>query len=111
MKTSASLHLLPFQAEDILKTLGQRVSSGRRMHGLTQQDLAAKAGISMRTMVGIEKGLPTIQFGFWLSVLWALDMLNDFSELTKLGQDARSTALLEEYLPKRIRVKRSPTVA
>jgi ribosome-binding protein aMBF1 (putative translation factor) len=49
MNTSASLHLLPFQAEDILKTLGQRVSTGRRTRGLTQQDLAAKAGISIRT--------------------------------------------------------------
>ncbi len=110
MKTSASVNLLSFEVEDILKDLGKRVSVARRALGLTQPDLAAKAGIGMSTMVAIEKGSPTVQFGFWLSVLWALDLLEGFSELTKLGRDTKSAALLEEHLPQRVRSTRKPKV-
>ena len=107
MKTSASMHLLPFQVEDFLKDLGVRISKTRRARGLTQPDLAAKAGFGMNTMVAIEKGAPTVQFGFWLSTLWALDLLEGFGDLTQLGRDAGNSALLEEHLPLRVRGKRA----
>lgn len=106
MKTSASMHLLPFEVEAFLKGLGVRISKTRRARGLTQPDLAAKAGIGMNTMVAIEKGAPTVQFGFWLSVMWALDLLEGFGELTQLGRDPGNSALLEEHLPLRVRSKR-----
>lgn len=108
MKTSARLALLPFEVEDILADLGRRVSVARRTRGLTQPDLAAKAGISLSTLAAIEKGAPTVQFGFWLSALWALDLLEGFGALNQLGRDAGSAALLEEHLPKRVRARRTP---
>lgn len=111
MKSSAAIHLLPFEVEDILASLGQRVSAARRARGLTQPDLAAKAGIGMSTMVAIEKGAPTVQFGFWLSVLWALDLLEGFAQLAQLGRDPASAALMEEHLPKRVRNRRKPKAA
>jgi DNA-binding XRE family transcriptional regulator len=54
MKTSASLQLLPFEVEETLLQLGGRVAAARKARGLTQQDLAAKAGIGLNTMVSIE---------------------------------------------------------
>ena len=102
MKKSASSDLLPFEAEEFLCELGRRISIARRARGWTQQDLAAKAGVSNRTMTGIEKGLPTIQMGFWLSTLWALDLLQAFASLQPLSQDPATVALLEQELPKRI---------
>ncbi len=107
MKTSASLHLLPFEVEEILLKLGGRVAAARKARELTQQDLAAKAGIGLNTMVSIEKGASTVQFGFWLNVLWALDLLDDFSQLSQLGHDSGSVALLEASLPQRVRRKRA----
>jgi ribosome-binding protein aMBF1 (putative translation factor) len=41
MKKSSSLSLLPFEAEDVLSSLAQRVVLTRRTLGLTQADLAA----------------------------------------------------------------------
>ena len=112
MKRSAAIHLLPFEAETFLEELGRRISIARRSRGWTQQDLAAKSGVSIRTMTGIEKGLPTIQMGFWLSALWALDLLEAFASLQPLSQDPTTVALLEQELPKRVhgprKVKASP---
>jgi transcriptional regulator with XRE-family HTH domain len=74
--------------------------------GLTQADLAAKAGVGLSTIVAIEKGAPTVQLGFWLNALWALDLLQPFAQLTQLGLGAPGTALLEAQLPQRVRSSR-----
>lgn len=104
MKTSATLSKLPFQVEDVLRELSSRVRVVRRARGLTQADLASKAGLSLQTMYAIEKGASTVQVGYWLSVLWALDLLGGFSEaLAQLGREQGDVALLESQLPKRIR--------
>jgi DNA-binding XRE family transcriptional regulator len=104
MKKSASLQRLPFEAEDVLLALAARVRVVRRARSLTQADLAVKAGISMTTMVAIEKGAPTVQMGYWLSTLWALDLLEGLAaQLGTLGREDGDVALLEAQLPKRVR--------
>lgn len=97
--------MLPFVIEDMLLALGQRASAARRNRGLTQQDLAIRAGIGLSTVIAIEQGSPTVQFGSWLSVFWALDLLEGFGDLTLLGRDHESASLLEEHLPLRVRSK------
>lgn len=107
MKTSASLSHLPFEAEDMLQILAGRIRVARRARRLTQADLAAKAGISMTTMLSIEKGAPTVQMGYWLAVLWALDLLQGLSmQVAQLGREEADVALLESHLPRRIRGSR-----
>ena len=106
MKKSSGLSLLPFEAEGILFNLAQRVVLTRRTLGLTQADLAAKAGVGLSTIVAIEKGAPTVQLGFWLSALWALDLLKPFADLTQLGLGTVGSALLEAQLPQRVRSRK-----
>lgn len=104
MKISADLKRLPFEAEDVLLALSERVRVARRARQLTQADLAAKAGIGLSTVVAIEKGAPTVQMGYWLGVLWALDLLQGFStQVGQLGREEGDVALLEAQLPKRVR--------
>ena len=51
----------------------------------------------------MEGGGLSIQFGFYLKVLWALDLIDGFSKLIEpLGLDAGEVALLDSALPKRI---------
>lgn len=104
MKKSSTLHTLPFEAEDVLRELSGRIRVARRAQGLTQADLAAKAGVGTQTMYAIEKGAPTVQMGYWLSVLWALGLLGElYSAVTGLGRSEGDLALLESQLPKRVR--------
>jgi transcriptional regulator with XRE-family HTH domain len=104
MRTSAAAASLPFEAEDVLRALGDRVRTVRKVRGLTQSDLAAKAGISTNTLVSMEKGGGSVQLGYWLQVLWALDLLGGVSELVgRLGREDGDVAMLEAQLPQRVR--------
>ncbi len=110
MRASSKSHLLPFQAEDVLRTLAGRIRTARLALGLTQPDLAAKAGISTNTLLTMEKGTASVQIGYWLQVLWALDLLDGFDNaVAQLGRTEAMAALLEDQLPKRARgSRRSP---
>lgn len=104
MRTSSSATRLPFEAEDVLRLLAERVRTVRKARGLTQPDLAAKAGISTNTLVTMEKGAASVQLGYWLQVLWALDLLGGVADLVgQLGREAGDVALLEAQLPERVR--------
>ncbi|MBU6512480.1 MAG: helix-turn-helix transcriptional regulator [Betaproteobacteria bacterium] len=104
MKKSAATHTLPFEAEDLLRELSGRIRVARRAQGLTQADLAARAGVGTQTMYAVEKGAPTVQMGYWLSVLWALGVLGELhSAVSQLGRSEGDLALLESLLPKRVR--------
>ena len=64
MRTSSTAQRLPFEAEDALKALAERVRTVRKARGLTQPDLASKAGISTNTLVTMEKGGGSVQLGY-----------------------------------------------
>jgi hypothetical protein len=52
----------------------------------------------------MEKGAAQVQLGYWLQVLWALDMLGGFADLVgQLGREEGDLALLEAQLPQRVR--------
>ncbi len=107
MRVSSKSNLLPFQAEVVLKTLSGRIKMARLVLGYTQPDLAAKAGISTNTLLAMEKGKPSIQIGYWLQVLWALDLLDGFNDaLAQLCTTGAMVAIMEESMPKRARSPR-----
>lgn len=104
MRTSTATNLLPFEAEDVLRTLASRIRAVRKARGLTQPDLAAKAGISTNTLLVMEKGAAQVQLGYWLKVLWALDLLEGFEQaVSGLGKRPSDVDILEAQLPQRVR--------
>ena len=52
--------------------LGASVRSARREQRLTQDQLAAAAGVGVRFLIELERGKPTVQLGKTLAVLAAL---------------------------------------
>ena len=69
--------------------LGERLRLVRRAKGLTQPDLAAQIGVSLSTMVQMEKGSPTVQIGFYASALWALGLVDELAQaVSSLGLQA-----------------------
>lgn len=96
--------MLPLPAEDALMRLGGRINRARRARMLTQADLAAKSGVSLSTLSAIESGSPTVQMGFYLGVLFALDVLDGLDKVAVLADDpALVNRLSEDLLPKRVR--------
>ena len=91
-----------------MEGLAERVRTMRKARGLTQPDLACKAGISTNTLVTMEKGGGSVQLGYWLKVLWALDVLGGFTDaVSRIGRGEADVALLESQLPQRIRGRRA----
>jgi len=84
--------------------LGARINRARRARMLTQADLASKSGVSLSTMAAIEAGSPTVQIGFYLCVLFALDALDGLDRVARLADDAAVVDRLSaDLLPKRVR--------
>ena len=104
MKVSASRARIPLPAEDVLERLGSRISRARRARLLTQADLASKSGLGLSTMAAIEAGSPTVQIGFYASVLFALDALEGLDLVATLQEDKTTLdRLSNDLLPKRVR--------
>jgi y4mF family transcriptional regulator len=57
--------------------LGHYLRDRRRAAGLTQTDLAVRAGVSRRWLSDLEAGKPTAEVGLVLKVIAALDMMMD----------------------------------
>jgi len=61
--------------------LGGYLREQRHQAGLTQTDLAVRAGVSRRWLSDLEGGKPTAEVGLVLKVIAALDMLMDLQPL------------------------------
>lgn len=65
---------LPLEVQVALHALGSRIALARKEHGYSQRVLADMMGVSLTTLVGIEKGLPTVQIGHYARAAWLLDV-------------------------------------
>ena len=67
--------------ESILKEVGERLTSARLGHNLTQAALAEQAGVSKRTVERLESGEVATQFSGFLRVCRTLGLLERFDAL------------------------------
>jgi len=88
--------LLPKQAK-ALATLGENIKLARLRRKLTAEQVAERAGISRRTLVSVEKGLPGVAMGTYVQVLFVLGLADDLLYIAKddlLGRKIQDTKLL-----------------
>lgn len=88
-----------------LEQLGDNLAAARRRRGLSQSDLATRAGVSRDTVYRAEHGrsVSTEALAGLLMVLGALD---DFSSILSLLRDPFGRALVEQSMPTRVRRRR-----
>ena len=100
--------LLDPVAADAVALLGLLVREARVRYGWTQADLAARAGVSARTVSAVESGAGSTSIGAVFNVVVAAGVrLFDFSPL-ELSSALRRTNDTVVLLPKRIRPKAWP---
>ncbi len=63
--------------------LGSLIRTRRRRLGLTQADLAGRAGVSRRWLSDVEAGKDSAEFGLVLRALRALDLVVDIDATTR----------------------------
>ena len=109
MKKSSHTAMLPFEAEDVARLLGAKIRTARIARNWTQVDLSERCGISKSTVLNIETGAVSVQFGFVLKALWAVGLIGDvLDHLKNVGINDHEFALLESAQPKRVRDRRNP---
>lgn len=92
-----------------LQKLGKDLSIARRRRGMTQQRLAAGAGLNVSTLRRLEQGHPSVSLGSLAMALLVLGERGRLAQLLDAGRDDLGIALSIETLPKRVRTPAGKT--
>lgn len=86
-KSSLALSSVPPQALSALQTLGEQLALGRLRRKESQRQWAARVGVSVPTLIRLEKGDPTVSMGVYASALWLLGLADGLAELADPAKD------------------------
>ena len=92
-----------YGTEDSLALAGERITHWRRLLGLTQQQVADRAGISRGALVRVEAGDPGPTVDTFFRVLNALHIAEQVTNALDPMQTAMGVARAEDTLPQRVR--------
>lgn len=108
---SAFHDMIPLPMKRALAKFGQDVATARRKRRFTIAMMAERTGISPNTYRRIEKGDPAVAMGAYVMVLFALGFGNVLGDVIDSSRDNLGLQLDEARLPKRVRVKKTPTAS
>jgi DNA-binding XRE family transcriptional regulator len=106
---SAVHDVLPMPLRRSLAQFGHDLAVARRKRHLTVAMMAERTGLANGTYLRIEKGDPSAAMGAYAMALFVLGFGEVFSNLLDARRDEEGLLLDEERLPKRVRIKRTPT--
>lgn len=89
-KSSLALESLPPEAAASLRTLGERFALARLRRKESQKQWAARLGVSVPTLIRLEKGDPAVSMGVYATVLWLLGLSGGLADLADPGKDVRA---------------------
>lgn len=99
---------IPLPVERALNRVGQSIALARRRRNLSQEALAERIGASVNTVRRMEDGHPGTALQYFARALQVFGELDKFALLLDTAQDSVGLALMDERLPQRVRVRRSP---
>jgi hypothetical protein len=106
---SAIHDVLPANLRRSLGKFGHDLAVARRKRHLTVAMMAQRTGLAIATYSRIEKGDPSVAMGAYAMALFVLGFGEAFAAVTDARHDDEGLLLDEQRLPKRVRVKKSPT--
>ncbi len=106
---SAIHDVLPSGLRRSLSKFGHDLAVARRRRHLTVGMMAERTCLAKSTYARIEKGDPSVAMGAYAMALFVLGFGEAFGNLTDPGRDEAGLLMDEERLPKRVRVKKTPT--
>lgn len=109
-KSSLALSSLPPEVLASLQTLGERLAVARLRRKESQRQWAGRLGVSVPTLIRLEKGDPSVSMGVYASALWLLGLADGLGDLADPGKDVRA---LESDVRQahRLRARRTRTAA
>ncbi len=96
---------LPLQLRRALRSISEDLSAWRKLSGLTQAQLADRAGVSVNTLRRLEKGDGGITLENLLRVLRGLGLVDGLTRALDPYESDLGRLRSEERLPQRVRTK------
>lgn len=93
----------PFPVEHALKRLGDHIRIARLRRNLSMQELGDKAGLHRRMVAKIECGAPKVSIGAYMSLLWAMGILDHMLDVASPETDSEGKQLAIANMRKRAR--------
>jgi transcriptional regulator with XRE-family HTH domain len=93
----------PFEVDQAIKVLGERIRLARVRRRMSQEDLAKACQIARRTLYGVESGAPGIAIGHVYTVLWALGLLSTTNGIADPDADGHGKTLDAARQAQRVR--------
>jgi transcriptional regulator with XRE-family HTH domain len=98
---------VPFPIERAIQRLGENINLTRRRRQWTQEMLAQRMMVSISTVRRLEEGRMGIAIEHLARALYALGELPALDQIFSGGQDSVGQILMDERLPKRVRLPKS----
>lgn len=96
----------PIPVKRALRKLGEDLRNARKRRRIPMRMAAERASISRTTLSKIEKGDEGVCLGAYARVIFILGMVGRLADLMDSSMDAVGLELINEKLPKRIRIPR-----
>ena len=91
----------PSAVRRILLKIGRDIHQARKLRGLSMEVVAQRAHTSRKTLQRIEAGEYQVNIGIYLSVLLALDLLENVEDIADITNDPVGRQLLSLHLAKK----------
>jgi len=85
--TPQALQTLPPVAAQALRTLGENLAIARIRRRESQRTWAKRLGISVPTLIRMERGDPGVSAGIYATALWLMGRVNALSTLAAPAED------------------------
>lgn len=89
-KSSIALSSVPPQVLATLQMLGEHLALARLRRKESQRQWAARLGMSVPTLIRMERGDPAVSMGGYASALWLLGLSDGLAELADPAKDLRA---------------------
>ena len=89
-KSSLAISSIPPQALAALQTLGGHLVLARLRRRESQRQWAARLGVSVPTLIRMERGDPSVSMGVYASALWLVGLSEGLADLAAPARDVRA---------------------
>lgn len=89
-KSSIALTSLPPEAASSLAALGEHLALARVRRKESQRQWALRIGVSVPTLIRMERGDPSVSIGVYTTALWLLGLSGALGDIASPAKDLRA---------------------
>jgi DNA-binding XRE family transcriptional regulator len=100
----------PPAVSELLALLGDDLRSARKVRKMPLEEMAARVGVTRKTIARMESGDPGVSIGIFVKAAWTLDLEANLRDVFAPERDHAGLRAARLSLPQRVRGKAEPTL-